>query len=100
METTTEAYLREHRPAAGRQGAHLLILNGPEPTNDFGIDMELPIEWWDTTKHPELWDGYIIPAIQQLRQAAAAHAHGDGCACTICSGHIDEPRITNTKEGI
>jgi hypothetical protein len=88
------------RPTEGTQGARFNILNGPDPKDDFGIDMELPKDWWDTTKHPELWEAYIVPAVQQLRQRAASLAHGDDCLCLICSGMIDEPRITNERKGI
>lgn len=74
------------------------ILNGADAQNDFGVDMELPREWWDTAKHPELWEAYVIPAIQQLRQAAAYQAHGDNCVCAICSGNIDEPSVVSAGE--
>jgi hypothetical protein len=64
----------------------------------FGIDMNLPEDWWDTKKHPELWEGYVIPAFQQLRQQAASQAHGEKCECHICSGEIDEPVISYPDE--
>jgi hypothetical protein len=68
------------------------VLNA-EGKNEYAIDGLWPEDWWDTTKHRELWEAYVIPAFQQLRQQAAYRAHGDDCKCRICSGEIDEPKI-------
>lgn len=62
----------------------------------FAVDSHWPADWWDTKKHPDLWENYVIPAIQQLRQEAAYRAHGRSpdCLCHICQGEIDEPVVT------
>jgi hypothetical protein len=69
--------------------------DGKATEQTFGIVGRWPADWWDTVKHPELWDVYVIPAIQQLRQQAAYRAHGDGCVCHICDGRIDMPHLVS-----
>lgn len=95
MDASTPACEIETSPEIETWFAIGTVDGKPVTQQSFAIQGTWPADWWDTKKHPELWEIYVIPTIQQLRCEAAYRAHGENCSCHICSGEIDEPKISN-----
>lgn len=50
-----------------------------------------PADWWNTDRHPELWEAYIRPAFEQLRQRAAAATVACLALLLLCGCAIRRP---------